>query len=586
MNHHRMIFSLGQLRQTLNFDFISGKQEAEITQDNGAISYQYLLGKSWLNAAGVDAYISNTDSIKLADKNYTNDSASLYEVWSDPRRIAGGRTTGLQGRLLLTPSARTEIKLGLGGERLTYNYLMGNESSTRARGSVELLQRLNNGFNFRAAVNAAASQNRYALGLGKSFKEGSQLGMDITRIEGRDGLFNDTQLQLTYTQSLGSGNSGLAGSNLTGNPLSSSEGNTAASQINPNTSTWTSALVEQVARRPSFLPSQVLAKVDKTATPTRLIAINKTTIPAGSSVNQATGEVSAPLGINVSSIQGVTKNGGNFTNSGQFNVFDSILVVNPSLMTQPAVGITDKYVVTMINKTGGGTTVATVEVSHGSTKIDRITISAGEQKINAAIGVTAPVAGVAPVTSVTGTGYTGSVEWTPKVIGTFAYNEKYTATVKLTAATGYNLTDIKANYFTVIGATTTNPTGSGNVSTVFPAATLPPGYIRSGGFIWAPITTQADWNTASQTCKTSTALGYAASEWRQPTIDELSQLRGSGALSSTTGWTLGDTWSITPNDSIDNVSFHTSVSLANKSETSYNDGWPNAYVSCVYYLAK
>ncbi|MSP86412.1 MAG: hypothetical protein EXR42_03285, partial [Methylotenera sp.] len=323
-SNQRFIFSLGQLRQKLDFNFISGSQKTSVRQDNIAGSYQYFLGKDWLNAAGVNAYLSNTGSVNLSDKTYFTDTTSLYELWSDPRRIAGGRVTGAQGRLVFTPTSKTTIKVGLGAERLTYDYLTGNESTTRATGSAELVQRLDNNFSFRASANAASSQNRYALGLGRSFKDGAQLGIDVATIQGRDNTFNDNQLLLSYTQSLGGNNPGGFGSNPTrmnntalnhldasGAPMNQATANTATT--NPAANTWASSLVEQVSRRPSFLPAQVIAKVDTTATPTRFIAIDKTTLPTGSSIATATGILTVPIGTAVSGIAGVTLNGSNFT---------------------------------------------------------------------------------------------------------------------------------------------------------------------------------------------------------------------------------------------------------------------------------
>jgi hypothetical protein len=85
-------------------------------------------------------------------------------------------------------------------------------------------------------------------------------------------------------------------------------------------------------------------------------------------------------------------------------------------------------------------------------------------------GVTAPVIGATPVSTTTaGTGYTGTVSWsgTPT---TFAGVTTYTATITLTPASGYTLTGVTANFFTVAGATTdTNPANSGVVTAVFPA---------------------------------------------------------------------------------------------------------------------
>jgi hypothetical protein len=90
-------------------------------------------------------------------------------------------------------------------------------------------------------------------------------------------------------------------------------------------------------------------------------------------------------------------------------------------------------------------------------------------------GVTAPVTGAAPVTAITETAqYTGTVAWNPAVSGTFAGGTVYTATITLTAKTGYTLQGVAADSFTVAGATATNPVNSGVVQAVFPqtAATV------------------------------------------------------------------------------------------------------------------
>ena len=387
-SNQRFIFSIGQLRQSLDFNFISGNQRTQVTQNNVAGSYQYFLGKDWLNAAELNAYFSDTGSIKLSDKTYYTDSTSLYELWSDPRRIAGGRVAGAQGRLVFTPTSTTTIKVGLGAESLTYNYLTGNDTTTRATGSAELTQRLENGFNVRASANAAASQNRYALGLGRSFSGGSQFGIDLAAIRGRDNTFNDNQLLLSFTQSfgghnpsgfssnpMGTNNTALNNPDASGAPMNQMPDNTATT--NPNANTWASSLVDQVSRRPSFLPAQVIAKVDNTATPTRLISIDKTGLPTGSSVALATGILTVPIGTAVRGIAGVTLNGSAFSNGSQFTLSGSTnLVINPNLITQPS--STDTYVVTMNNSTGGGTTLATITVMHGSKQITSVVISSGQ----------------------------------------------------------------------------------------------------------------------------------------------------------------------------------------------------------------
>ena len=84
-------------------------------------------------------------------------------------------------------------------------------------------------------------------------------------------------------------------------------------------------------------------------------------------------------------------------------------------------------------------------------------------------GVTKPVAETAPVTTITETEqYTGVVTWTPAVSGTFAAETDYTATITLTAKSGYTFNGVEANFFIVDGATTvSNAANSGNVTAKF-----------------------------------------------------------------------------------------------------------------------
>ena len=126
-----------------------------------------------------------------------------------------------------------------------------------------------------------------------------------------------------------------------------------------------------------------------------------------------------------------------------------------------------KYIrvtVTRVGNTGSVTSAATGEVESAIIVIN----------IPAIQGVTAPVTGGTPVTGITeNTQYTGSVSWTPAVSGTFAAGTTYTATITLTPKTGYTFTGVGANFFTVAGATATNPAGTGNITAVFPATSVP-----------------------------------------------------------------------------------------------------------------
>lgn len=103
----------------------------------------------------------------------------------------------------------------------------------------------------------------------------------------------------------------------------------------------------------------------------------------------------------------------------------------------------------------------------------------------AVAGVSAPLTTVSEsyplAQTVTATSeYTGTVTWSPALVETdtpvdytVADATVYTATITLTPKTGYTLTGVIANQFTVSGATTTNAADSGVITAVFPITHAP-----------------------------------------------------------------------------------------------------------------
>ncbi len=84
-------------------------------------------------------------------------------------------------------------------------------------------------------------------------------------------------------------------------------------------------------------------------------------------------------------------------------------------------------------------------------------------------GVTPPVIGATPVTSIDSSQYTGTVDWAPTVSGTFSAETVYTATITLVAKTGFTMVGVAADSFTVDGASSfANSSGSGVVTAEFP----------------------------------------------------------------------------------------------------------------------
>jgi hypothetical protein len=118
------------------------------------------------------------------------------------------------------------------------------------------------------------------------------------------------------------------------------------------------------------------------------------------------------------------------------------------------------------------------------TYVITVTRAAGTTVITALAipGITVPVTGGTPVTTVgTSAQYTGTVTWNGNP-ETFAVSTAYTATITLTPATGYTLTGVAANSFTVAGANNvSNAANSGVVTAVFPATAAVGGGGDGGG---------------------------------------------------------------------------------------------------------
>lgn len=270
----RFIVTAGQLKQFLDYAFRSGKENVGMTQSSGAVSYQLQLGKEFLRFLEVNGYVAKTTSRDLADKTFIVDNNTILELWNDPRRIAGGRVSGLQGTLGFSPVEGGTVKVSIGHERLSYDLLAGKDSTNRVTGGIEWLQQLPHRLWLRLSADSYASQNRYSIGLNRSLNgvDGGRhnLGFAIDSIRGRDGLGNDTQYKLIYSYTFGSGNRS-AGTNASLAAAQDAAMPNGALSANDQTAT-SDTLLNQVAQRPSVIPDHVIAKIDTTAAPTMTIA--------------------------------------------------------------------------------------------------------------------------------------------------------------------------------------------------------------------------------------------------------------------------------------------------------------------------
>jgi len=104
--------------------------------------------------------------------------------------------------------------------------------------------------------------------------------------------------------------------------------------------------------------------------------------------------------------------------------------------------------------------------------------------IQAIGGVTPPATGGIPAKNISpNEQFKGSISWQPDHT-VFQAGTSYTATVELTAETGYTFNGVEENFFRIANAETTNPANSSSVTAVFPATG---GSIVNVSKIWGVI---------------------------------------------------------------------------------------------------
>lgn len=147
---------------------------------------------------------------------------------------------------------------------------------------------------------------------------------------------------------------------------------------------------------------------------------------------------------------------------GPYTAFSSQSTTSPQVISGLVNGTSYSVALKAVNSNGDGAASQPITAIAGSSAHSNPAIA----------GVTTPVAGATPITSVTAdNGYTGTVTWSDAPT-TFNAATHYTATITLTPDPGYTLIGVTANFFTVADATSvTHAANSGIITAVFPPTT-------------------------------------------------------------------------------------------------------------------
>ncbi|MGI1657570.1 MAG: cell wall-binding repeat-containing protein [Desulfitobacterium sp.] len=190
--------------------------------------------------------------------------------------------------------------------------------------------------------------------------------------------------------------------------------------------------------------------------------------------------------------------------------------------------------------TVAGATIVTNSAGSGIVTAEFPETAAAPIDIAAIVGVTAPVRGETPVSTLADTEeYTATITWSP-LSETFAPNTVYTATITVTPKAGYTLNGVGADFFKVAGATTvTNSAHSGIVTAVFPATTTAPIDIAAITGVKIPVRGETPVSTLPDTEEYTATIA-----WSPPGASFASGTVYTATLTITpkAGYTLAGVW--------------------------------------------
>ncbi|MFC1485996.1 choice-of-anchor D domain-containing protein, partial [Candidatus Latescibacterota bacterium] len=154
--------------------------------------------------------------------------------------------------------------------------------------------------------------------------------------------------------------------------------------------------------------------------------------------------------------------------------------------------------------------------------------------IDAIPGVTAPVTGVSQDGTVDDTAeYTSTISWLPDD-NPYLGEKVYTATITVTPKTGFTLTGVAANFFTVAGASATNPINNGVVEAVFPATAATISIAAIPG-VTAPVSGVSQDGTVDDTAQYTSTISWSPDD---DPFDGATVYTATITVSPKTGFTL------------------------------------------------
>jgi hypothetical protein len=106
--------TFAQLKQFMEFVFPSGNDGAMMSQNTFGATLR-IRGGDIVKFFEISGYRIDAKSKDFGTQMFTINTATLYELWSDPRKVAGLKTTGQEATAHILVSEKGNISLELTG---------------------------------------------------------------------------------------------------------------------------------------------------------------------------------------------------------------------------------------------------------------------------------------------------------------------------------------------------------------------------------------------------------------------------------------------------------------------------------------
>jgi uncharacterized protein YjdB len=321
--------SFAHLRQFMEFSFPSGMDSTMMSQNTLGATLR-VKGGEVVKFFELSGYRIQAGSHDFGSKEYTVDTATLYQLWSDPRLVAGATTTGVEGKIQLRISQKGNIRLDLTGwvSSTRYNTLVQTESTTNPVLGADIKFTLTPTLDGHVGTRIQNQWTRSTIGIENT----SGIKMEIFQDKPKDGKPNVwIQFGVSFpfyadfspvaTWKRWSQNTEMSGyikpdtfekrtvlfsEWARGKTQAQIEEALSAREPVPQSYSYNYAAREFVGERPWYVPYTVNAKVDPTALQKLIVQIDKSILPVGSTIDKVTWDVLIALSGVPGSLIGAT----------------------------------------------------------------------------------------------------------------------------------------------------------------------------------------------------------------------------------------------------------------------------------------